>query len=89
MQGKSAGATYRVHTPLVALKYVSDSGSQFVTIPRGATIRVTGERKELGLVEIQYEGEAVATLKNMRSKCEAAGKLSPSCATQACWLAPG
>jgi hypothetical protein len=60
MQGKSAGATYRVHTPLVALKYVSDSGSQFVTIPRGATIRVTGERKELGLVEIQYEGEALA-----------------------------
>ena len=60
MSDKQNPKPYRVHATLTALKFASDGHSRFVTIPRGSVIAIPGTRKELSLVEVVWEGEALS-----------------------------
>lgn len=60
MSDKPNPKPYRVHATLTALKYASNGHSRFVTIPRGSVIAIQGTRKQFSLVEIEWDGEALA-----------------------------
>ena len=53
---------YRVSTPFLAVCLNEDSSSRFVTLERGAIIRVMADRTVLcgGLVDVLYEGRTVS-----------------------------
>jgi uncharacterized protein YraI len=52
---------YVVHADVRAVKYKQD-GSRFVTIPRGAVIRMRRRFKGSDIVEVQYDGGLVWAL---------------------------
>ena len=60
MQEESKMPFYRVHTPLAALVHENDGRSRFISIPSGSVITLTGAAKQFDLVDVEWEGRALA-----------------------------
>ncbi len=52
--------TYCVVEPMMAVKYSQQSKSNFVTIPRGAVITIRRELTQIGVIEVDCDGETLA-----------------------------
>jgi hypothetical protein len=51
--------SYRVRSPLVAMRITNNGPSRFVTVPEGAVIDVIGTPKPFDFVNVQCDGEAL------------------------------
>lgn len=57
MQEDPKTRVYRVHTPLVAQTRQDDGRAEFIAIPRGSVMLVSGNLSFLGLVDIECQGK--------------------------------
>jgi hypothetical protein len=60
MQTNQRKIYYRVHTPITALKCLSDGDYRIVTISPDSVITVVGTPKEFNFVDIECQGESLA-----------------------------
>ena len=60
MQDDPKTSVYRVQTPLVAQAHQDDGRSEFIAIPRGSVMLVSGNLGSLGLVDVEYRGKRLA-----------------------------
>jgi hypothetical protein len=51
---------YRVRSAITAVKYSSNGGARFVTIPRGVVITVTGTPEGFDFLNVEFQGETLA-----------------------------
>jgi hypothetical protein len=53
-------SVYRVHTPLVTQARQDGGRTEFMAIPRGSLMLVSGDLGSLGLVDVEYKGKRLA-----------------------------
>ena len=76
MQEGTKTSAYRVHTPLVAQARQDDGRAEFIAIPRGSVMLVSGSEGSLSLVDVEYKGKRLAVYR--RDIEERADKMADS-----------
>ncbi len=55
--------TYRINSPFVGMLYDPSGRYRFATIPRGAVVVVTEGLPDMGVVEIECDGQRLAVFR--------------------------
>jgi hypothetical protein len=77
MQRESRIESYRVRSPLLAMRHRDDRPAQFVTIPKGALIVLLGTPEPFEVVEIECDGQKFAIYnRDLEERAERVGSSS-------------